>query len=167
MIRNAMRTAAVLGLVLLGACSDKSLTVSNPNAGDAKKALSSPADLENFLGSYYKRWHTGMYGSLSNVELMSAVMSFEDFSTLSNNCMGQRVGIPRAANDNSIGNLCGPEQTRVYSIENEVQRVASSVLAQLATPRSEEHTSELQSHVNLVCRLLLEKKKNKKFKITK
>src|SRR5690242_21106873 len=27
--------------------------------------------------------------------------------------------------------------------------------------RSEEHTSELQSHVNLVCRLLLEKKKMK------
>src|SRR5690242_21190154 len=27
------------------------------------------------------------------------------------------------------------------------------------TDRSEEHTSELQSHVNLVCRLLLEKKK--------
>src|SRR5690242_20914742 len=31
--------------------------------------------------------------------------------------------------------------------------------------RSEEHTSELQSHVNLVCRLLLEKKKqNSKYK---
>src|SRR4051812_17952927 len=28
-------------------------------------------------------------------------------------------------------------------------------------PRSEEHTSELQSHVNLVCRLLLEKKKSR------
>src|SRR6202051_4982346 len=28
------------------------------------------------------------------------------------------------------------------------------------TPRSEEHTSELQSHEHLVCRLLLEKKKN-------
>src|SRR5260370_11442403 len=28
--------------------------------------------------------------------------------------------------------------------------------------RSEEHTSELQSHLNLVCRLLLEKKKIKK-----
>src|SRR4029077_20364336 len=27
-----------------------------------------------------------------------------------------------------------------------------------AVPRSEEHTSELQSHLNLVCRLLLEKK---------
>src|SRR5690242_21516879 len=32
----------------------------------------------------------------------------------------------------------------------------------LAPPRSEEHTSELQSHVNLVCRLLLEKKKKNK-----
>src|SRR5260370_20930958 len=28
--------------------------------------------------------------------------------------------------------------------------------------RSEEHTSELQSHLNIVCRLLLEKKKNNK-----
>src|SRR6476661_7849704 len=28
--------------------------------------------------------------------------------------------------------------------------------------RSEEHTSELQSHLNLVCRLLLEKKKQNK-----
>src|SRR5438132_6864631 len=33
-------------------------------------------------------------------------------------------------------------------------------------PRSEEHTSELQSHSDLVCRLLLEKKKKKKKKIT-
>src|SRR5437773_6553776 len=32
------------------------------------------------------------------------------------------------------------------------------------TPRSEEHTSELQSHHDLVCRLLLEKKKKKKKK---
>src|SRR6516225_11932599 len=31
----------------------------------------------------------------------------------------------------------------------------------LPRTRSEEHTSELQSHVNLVCRLLLEKKKKK------
>src|SRR5437773_6315058 len=31
-------------------------------------------------------------------------------------------------------------------------------------PRSEEHTSELQSHHDLVCRLLLEKKKKKKNK---
>src|SRR3989344_7889746 len=35
-------------------------------------------------------------------------------------------------------------------------------LATGRSPRSEEHTSELQSHVNLVCRLLLEKNKNTK-----
>src|SRR5438876_8759018 len=33
-------------------------------------------------------------------------------------------------------------------------------------PRSEEHTSELQSPVHLVCRLLLEKKKKKNREIT-
>src|SRR5205823_14200318 len=33
-----------------------------------------------------------------------------------------------------------------------------------STPRSEEHTSELQSLAYLVCRLLLEKKKKKKHK---
>src|SRR2546422_5206665 len=32
----------------------------------------------------------------------------------------------------------------------------------VAVPRSEEHTSELQSRLHLVCRLLLEKKKKKK-----
>src|SRR5206468_10821142 len=38
------------------------------------------------------------------------------------------------------------------------------VLAQpgITAPRSEEHTSELQSRSDLVCRLLLEKKKKKK-----
>src|SRR5260370_23056654 len=34
------------------------------------------------------------------------------------------------------------------------------VQAATSLVRSEEHTSELQSHLNLVCRLLLEKKKN-------
>src|SRR5438105_5604057 len=34
-------------------------------------------------------------------------------------------------------------------------------------PRSEEHTSELQSRVDLVCRLLLEKKKKKTSKVRK
>src|SRR5260370_5737762 len=43
---------------------------------------------------------------------------------------------------------------------------SSAVFGALANPRerqtrSEEHTSELQSHLNLVCRLLLEKKKTK------
>src|SRR3989475_13237650 len=39
--------------------------------------------------------------------------------------------------------------------------LASSVLRSTGYSRSEEHTSELQSQSNLVCRLLLEKKKKK------
>src|SRR5256885_5477265 len=38
--------------------------------------------------------------------------------------------------------------------------VVDGLLAQDDQARSEEHTSELQSPCNLVCRLLLEKKKN-------
>src|SRR5690606_41441022 len=38
----------------------------------------------------------------------------------------------------------------------------SVVMTTPCKPRSEEHTSELQSRENLVCRLLLEKKKKKK-----
>src|SRR5260370_2367229 len=37
--------------------------------------------------------------------------------------------------------------------------LALLILEDRAAARSEEHTSELQSHLNLVCRLLLEKKK--------
>src|SRR5438132_7140379 len=40
-----------------------------------------------------------------------------------------------------------------------IQKSPSTTAA--ATSRSEEHTSELQSHSDLVCRLLLEKKKKK------
>src|SRR5260370_23039535 len=44
---------------------------------------------------------------------------------------------------------------------NELRQLVSTVDDELAefVARSEEHTSELQSHLNLVCRLLLEKKK--------
>src|SRR5436190_21538182 len=41
---------------------------------------------------------------------------------------------------------------------------SASARAQPCACRSEEHTSELQSHSDLVCRLLLEKKKKKKKK---
>src|SRR5438034_1422686 len=44
--------------------------------------------------------------------------------------------------------------------QNNPQGVAKYVIY-LVNTRSEEHTSELQSHSDLVCRLLLEKKKKK------
>src|SRR6266571_617541 len=44
--------------------------------------------------------------------------------------------------------------------QRERKRQPQARVAHHPERRSEEHTSELQSHVNLVCRLLLEKKKN-------
>src|SRR5260370_17019678 len=43
----------------------------------------------------------------------------------------------------------------------QIAEKSSSVCHPERSERSEEHTSELQSHLNLVCRLLLEKKKKK------
>src|SRR2546430_6490493 len=44
--------------------------------------------------------------------------------------------------------------------------LGSSAAARLPAGRSEEHTSELQSQSNLVCRLLLEKKKKQRHATT-
>src|SRR5690606_39338573 len=61
--------------------------------------------------------------------------------------------VPRRAtlNCHQTDKLCCLTKPRVAGV---------SFLYQLSPQRSEEHTSELQSRENLVCRLLLEKKKN-------
>src|SRR2546421_7824822 len=53
---------------------------------------------------------------------------------------------------------------RLFDLEKaaESQTYCDDVRGVLAEGRSEEHTSELQSRSDLVCRLLLEKKKKKK-----
>src|SRR5688572_31244444 len=48
-------------------------------------------------------------------------------------------------------------RSSLRDLEGAVNRVTA--LARISRERSEEHTSELQSQSNLVCRLLLEKKK--------
>src|SRR5437879_10661289 len=48
---------------------------------------------------------------------------------------------------------------RSLSLAYLILRSSYFLLGSLGTPRSEEHTSELQSPMYLVCRLLLEKKK--------
>src|SRR2546429_4146021 len=45
-------------------------------------------------------------------------------------------------------------------LPGDVQARVQTGLERAYGPRSEEHTSELQSRLHLVCRLLLEKKKN-------
>src|SRR5437016_7087421 len=52
------------------------------------------------------------------------------------------------------GMIAGPKYPPRYNVEKRAAKAYSLM-------RSEEHTSELQSLTNLVCRLLLEKKKKK------
>src|SRR5438034_8920243 len=58
--------------------------------------------------------------------------------------------------------VCVIENRRLDATLEQGFGLAHEVLVERNPARSEEHTSELQSHSDLVCRLLLEKKKNKK-----
>src|SRR5216684_5449962 len=61
----------------------------------------------------------------------------------------------------AVGAPAAPAGAAMHPWRNDVSRAGSAVA------RSEEHTSELQSRLHLVCRLLLEKKKKKKKKNNK
>src|SRR5690349_23182475 len=54
-----------------------------------------------------------------------------------------------------------PEAEEVISYQMPAFKLKGNLVYFAAFKRSEEHTSELQSRRDLVCRLLLEKKKNK------
>lgn len=124
MIRSVVLGAAVFAL---SACEDN-LTVQNPNAGDTKRVLGTPLDAENLLGSYYKRWSSGVFGSTTNLEGMADIYGMMSFSSLANSCMNSHYPFLGTTNFNSPGNTCQGEQFRLYSIQGEVNRVASSFL---------------------------------------
>src|SRR5260221_8409304 len=63
--------------------------------------------------------------------------------------------VARAGNAERSTRRADPRQATLAALLLHVRRVDRSAF------RSEEHTSELQSHSDLVCRLLLEKKKKK------
>src|SRR5688500_19808423 len=81
--------------------------------------------------------------------------------------MNPRVTVQPSACGPGSPVMCGPKLKvtcvpwkKFANTTASIAVVASgSVQSSGATPRSEEHTSELQSPCNLVCRLLLDKKK--------
>src|SRR2546430_7378781 len=70
--------------------------------------------------------------------------------------LGERETCPEPADKRSRSTVIMPSYREVVA---KTFRANSSRVASVVSPRSEEHTSELQSQSNLVCRLLLEKKK--------
>src|SRR5690242_11341421 len=92
-----------------------------------------------------------------------------NFSAVGNNAERLLVTSTRAPEseslcDNAISPSSGERCTTRAPAFNAPKKLAgwSGVLPRNSATRSEEHTSELQSHVDLVCRLLLEKKKRKR-----
>src|SRR5947207_7470114 len=74
------------------------------------------------------------------------------------------------ANRSDMGN--SPPEGCMHRVESlsavcgKAVRQSWREVAGATSRRSEEHTSELQSHSDLVCRLLLEKKKNREEAVT-
>src|SRR5438034_4134081 len=82
-----------------------------------------------------------------NVTLRQALQAYDNVD------FARAIALARRA---LLERMSGPDQARAYELLGFAYSATDSQV------RSEEHTSELQSHSDLVCRLLLEKKKKKK-----
>ena len=138
MNRKLIPYVALLAAFGLGACSDNSLVVTNPNAGETKRVLGTPDDAEKLLGSYYKRWYAGLYGGPganppTTFEGMANIMSLQNYSSLNNECQNSRYPFSGASNSNAPGNNCGGDQSNPYFVLNEVVRVASNFLGNVSS----------------------------------
>ena len=125
MNRNLFRTV-VLGAaaLVMGGCQD-TLVVQNPNSGETDRVLSTPNDAEALLGSYYRRWSSGVYGR-ANLEGMANIYALMNYSSLANDGQNSHAPFSGSTNYNSPGNTVQGEQFRLFSILSEVNRVASS-----------------------------------------
>ena len=100
MLRTLIRCGAVAGLSTWARASSRSSTPTAPRPFRS----SSRRRTENFWVPSSGAGTVRLHGTTANIWGMANVMSFRHFSTLSNNCQGQRVGIPRPGNDNAVGN---------------------------------------------------------------
>ena len=131
MLRSAIRYGVLVGVIGVLACD---LEVVNPNDPETERVLATPEDVEALLGTTYKRWHTGLYSTLSSIQGMASVLSLESFSSLANNGMGAVISIPRAPLNNEIGNGFATEHRQAYYVPSEAARTASNVLVKLNDP---------------------------------
>src|SRR5947199_6834076 len=95
---------------------------------------------------------------------MSSFFSLNATATTETYTLSLHDALPILDSDTARPRNCGtaqPHDSSSYLSFNDATTVgsASVVTSPMARPRSEEHTSELQSLRHLVCRLLLEKKK--------
>lgn len=127
-IRWAVVSAALIGAV---ACNDTELGVVNANSGESERVLGTPNDAEALLGTYYKRWSTGVYGNAVDLQGMASLQSLMNYSSLANSGLNARTPFTGAANGNAPGHVQKDEQYRLFQYMGEVNRVATTFLTRL------------------------------------
>src|SRR2546427_7728942 len=102
---------------------------------------------------------------MSRASALPSVFFFNDTATTQIFPLSLHDALPISRRDKrsrgiSRHHQAPPEPHGTPALTRERNGVVSNRRMPAASERSEEHTSELQSQSNLVCRLLLEKKKN-------
>src|SRR2546430_4254419 len=109
-----------------------------------------------------------MYFPSSSFCFLLIIFFFNDTATTEIYTLSLHDALPIYSNCRpATGFLCHPGVDLQRCVATELFVISTSGRSRLCDLwRSEEHTSELQSQSNLVCRLLLEKKKNYRDTIT-
>jgi hypothetical protein len=132
--RHSARVLTAIALAastVLGACSESSLAVTNPNNPDVEKAYGTPANVETIISKLYQQMFNGMYNSSDDIWTQSLSMSFESHSQLGNFGMGTRAAIPRSPIDNSIGNSVASGNFQDFDALSRNARSAANAIAAL------------------------------------
>src|SRR5690606_20876916 len=117
---------------------------------DIEESVSNQALRNEVLGSAF--YHRGM-----NLFLLAQLFCKQYNSETAGNDLG--LPLRTTSNINVTYQRATLEQTYTQIIKD-LEKAARLLPDNMSVNRSEEHTSELQSRENLVCRLLLEKKKH-------
>lgn len=116
-------------VLALTACSDDALEVVNPNNPDRNRVLRNPADVEGLASSQYQQILSATLGSIARVQTGMLTAAFENSSTLANNGLGPRSGIPRQPIDNNRGNAYSSENYNDFRLLSSVARNSADILA--------------------------------------
>src|SRR5690606_4547712 len=111
------------------------------------------ADLADTLRS-----HMSTVDRETLADILIAGMTFEELPAAEGQSLVRRMQHPHDFAIEPLPNLLFTRDSSTW-VRDRVAVAALAMPARRRESRSEEHTSELQSRENLVCRLLLEKKK--------
>jgi len=124
MSKLASTLAGALVLAVLVGCSESQLVVPNKNNPDETRALASPTDVENLVGSQFRNIHNYTDGDILEINAQLLCLGFENASGLANEDMAKYTNLPRVGIDNTRGNTSLADKYNPYL---NVYRAARSV----------------------------------------